>query len=70
MLRLLSFGLVSLWGFGIGAALLICCLKQPGNLPTAGYQFFGIIIGAGFMALGGGLIGAMLYKDAVKRGFR
>jgi hypothetical protein len=69
-LRLLFFGLSSLWGFLMGVAALLCCMKQSGSQIAVGPPLFGFLLGAGLVAVVGGLLAAMVYKDAVKRGAR
>jgi hypothetical protein len=69
-LRLLFFGISSLWGFLLGVAVLLCCMKQGGGAAASGLQLYGILLGAGLVAVVGGLVAAMLYRDAVKRSLR
>lgn len=69
-LRLLYFGLSSLWGFLVGIAILLCCIKQHGAPMTSGLRTYGLLFGAGAVAVIGGLLAAKVYKDAVKRSLR
>jgi hypothetical protein len=69
-LRLLFFGIASLWGFMLGVAVLLCCMKQGGGAAATGLKLYGMLLGAGLVAVAGGLVAAMIYKDAVKRSLR
>jgi len=69
-LRLLYFGLASLWGFLIGISVLLCCMKQGGGAPASGLLLYAMLLGAGAFAIAGGLLAAMIYKDAIKRSLR
>lgn len=64
--RLSYFGVASLWGFLVGISALLIVLNQSGRPLAMSSLVYGIIVGAGVVALAGGLLTAMLYRESVR----
>ncbi len=60
------FSVASLWGFLVGLSALLIALNQVGHPLSMSSLVYGIIVMAGMVALTGGLLTAMLYREAVR----
>ncbi len=67
-LRSLYFCLAAAWGFFTGLGGVLAILALTGQRPALlGSRGFGIVIGAGLLALAGGLVAAAAYRSASRR---
>jgi hypothetical protein len=64
--RLAYFSIASLWGFFVGISALLIALNQLGRPLDMSSLVYGILIAATVVALGGGLLTAMLYRESVR----
>jgi hypothetical protein len=66
-LRTIYFVLASSWGFVIGTAAILGTLSAVGRPIPIGGSDTGFVIGAGLLAVFGGLVAARAYHEASKR---
>ena len=65
--RLLYFGLASLWGYVIGAAVLVAALSFSGHSVTLNPVIVGLIVPGAVVAFIGGVLSAAAYRQATRR---
>jgi hypothetical protein len=69
-IRAIYFGIASIWGFLIGSAALLWGLSLNGHPVRPDGLLTGLLIGAGFLALVGGVLTARAYREAAQRAQR
>jgi hypothetical protein len=55
-----------LWGFVVGISAVLIVLNQVGRPLSMSSLVYGILVVAGVVALTGGVLTAMLYREAVR----
>ena len=68
--RAIYFGIASVWGFLIGSAALLWGLSLNGHPVRADGLLTGLLVGAGFLAVVGGVLTARAYREAAQRAQR
>ena len=66
-LRALYFSIAALWGFLIGTGAIVVVLSEVGRPIRPGAGWAALLLTAGVVALAGGLVASVAYRDAAGR---
>ena len=67
-LRYLYFGLASGWGFVAGSVAVLAALDALGHTVPVGGGLGATLVVAAVLALAGGIVVSLAYREAVRRG--
>jgi hypothetical protein len=66
-LRAVYFSFAALWGFVTGTGAIVVVLSEVGRPIIPGHRWAILLLTAGVVALAGGLVASVAYRDAAGR---
>jgi hypothetical protein len=66
-LSIIYFGLAAGWGFSVGSAAIVAGLTFVGQPPRFGPGVALLVVVAAVLAIAGGLVAALAFRDASSR---